>query len=107
MPSTLGAGIGIQRPVSLLSNQKWLSQAAIRMYWWWSPPTILVSTIRPQEADCTGLPSGESLSPKTNGRNSKIVAGINEISALSAAAAMPDFQEPTHVGCECSIEAFR
>jgi hypothetical protein len=25
------------------------------------PPTIFVSTIRPQEADCTGLQSGESL----------------------------------------------
>jgi len=47
--------------LSLLSNQKWPSQAAIRMYWWWSPPTISSSTIRPQEADCIGLRLGESL----------------------------------------------
>jgi phage tail-like protein len=35
------------------------------------------------------------------------VVGNRETSALPAAAAMPDFQEPTHAACECSIEAFR
>ena len=49
----------------------------------------------------------DSIPPKTNGQNPTIVAGNRETSALPAAAAMPDFQEPAHAGYECSIEAFR
>ena len=49
---------------------------------------------------------GDSIPPKTNGRNLSIVAGDLEISALLAVAAVPNSQAPTHAGCECSIKVF-